>query len=570
MPRSGWIRLERLLNEPLAGRCLCFWKDQSIHSEQLAPLLGPLVEKLRDSAPGGWLLFAQDSWHFTLGLLALWADGRPALLPPNDQPETLALWASEAVGFLGERDPGLGLPWIDLGSCKPGPALSPRLLDPQRLALRLFTSGTTGEPKGVDKKLSQLADEVAAQESVFGDQGGNGAVFSTVSHQHIYGLLFRLLWPLCAGRPFARKAHFYPEELIADLSPGALLISGPAHLKRIPQLIEWSDLAAVDPLIFSSGGPLPSERAEQYRSKLGRAPIEMFGSTETGGVAWRQVQAEDPEPLWTPLPQVETQLDSAGMLVVRSPYVSLEPGQTWLVMGDRAEITPMGLRLLGRGDRIVKIEEKRLSLPEMEARLEACVWVERAWLVPLEGSRLRLGAALVASEAAAKRLAAGEEKALIGELKEYLAGYYEAILRPRTWIWLEQFPLDPQGKIDRLALLGHFNQPQMPVEHQRLAQADRLRLRLEVPAQLRWCQGHFEGDPLVPGVASLDWAQRYLEEHLGEPAALKEAQKIKFGAPLKPGQVFWLELRRQGEQSWAFSLTEGGLSFGSGLLVVEA
>ncbi|MCO6705214.1 AMP-dependent synthetase, partial [Streptomyces sp. CHB9.2] len=77
----------------------------------------------------------------------------------------------------------------------------------------LSTSGSSGEPKLIAKQLFQLANEVAALECLWGASLGAATVLGSVSTQHIYGLLFRVLWPLCAGRPFARQALPYTEEL---------------------------------------------------------------------------------------------------------------------------------------------------------------------------------------------------------------------------------------------------------------------------------------------------------------------------------------------------------------------
>src|SRR5690606_13915344 len=109
----------------------------------------------------------------------------------------------------------------------------------------------------------------------------------------------------------------------------------------------------------------------------GQAPCEILGSTETGGVAWRQQQGDDG---WTALPGVDVALNDAGLLQVTSPWA--DAGAQ--VMGDRAELLDAGrFRLLGRADEIVKLEEKRLSLTEMNARLQAHALVAEVRVVPL-------------------------------------------------------------------------------------------------------------------------------------------------------------------------------------------
>ncbi len=72
--------------------------------------------------------------------------------------------------------------------------------------LVIFTSGSSGDPKPIFKSYRELLNELNTLEDAFGGRL-DGALFAgTVSHQHIYGLLFRLLWPLAAGRTLHSEA----------------------------------------------------------------------------------------------------------------------------------------------------------------------------------------------------------------------------------------------------------------------------------------------------------------------------------------------------------------------------
>ena len=123
---------------------------------------------------------------------------------------------------------------FELASCRAGgsPASSsiavPRVPGSHTAAIG-FTSGSTGVAKAITKTLRCLDAEIQTLEMLWGKTLENAAVFTTVSHQHIYGLLFRLLWPLCAERPFAATAHSYPEQLVAELQQQTrtVLISSP-------------------------------------------------------------------------------------------------------------------------------------------------------------------------------------------------------------------------------------------------------------------------------------------------------------------------------------------------------
>ena len=174
-------------------------------------------------------------------------------------------------------------------------------LDPELQALELFTSGTTGAGKSCAKTLAQLEVEVDWLESRWGAAIAGARIFCTASHQHLYGLLFGLLWPLCAGRAFQADGLLHGPELFPVMRASArcALASVPSHLRRMAEREDAATLRDCCAMTFSSGGPLAPETADRWRAALGAPPTEIFGSTETGGVAWR-VQDPGPERMvWT-------------------------------------------------------------------------------------------------------------------------------------------------------------------------------------------------------------------------------------------------------------------------------
>jgi acyl-coenzyme A synthetase/AMP-(fatty) acid ligase len=177
-------------------------------------------------------------------------------------------------------------------------------LDAMQCGLDLFTSGSSGKPKRVSKNLAQLEAEVALLDRLWGNTGNfRGPVLATVPHHHIFGLLFRLLWPLSAGQAFDNQTCTAPEFLLArvdQIGPGCV-ISSPSQLARMHELIALPSLVGRVTQIYSSGGPLGRDAAARFQAALGVAPLEIFGSTETGGIAWRIQDADD---AWTPLPGV--------------------------------------------------------------------------------------------------------------------------------------------------------------------------------------------------------------------------------------------------------------------------
>ena len=124
----------------------------------------------------------------------------------------------------------------------------------------------------------------------------------------------------------------------------------------------------------------------ETRRLLGQVPIEVYGSSETGGIAWRQQQTAHEEK-WSPLPNVKWRIDAKeGVLEIRSAHL---PDAEWFRTADRAR--PAGkdhFLLMGRVDRIVKVEGKRIALNAIEERLTASPLARDARAVVLEGRRL--------------------------------------------------------------------------------------------------------------------------------------------------------------------------------------
>src|SRR5690606_14695786 len=108
--------------------------------------------------------------------------------------------------------------------------------------------------------------------------------------------------------------------------------------------------------VVSAGGAL----AERTRATLLQRhwPLhEIYGSTETGVIATRHVH-----PSWTPLPGVALQTDTQDRLAVSSPWTDgIEQTADVISRSDENSFT-----LLGRADRILKLEDKRISLNRIE------------------------------------------------------------------------------------------------------------------------------------------------------------------------------------------------------------
>lgn len=416
------------------------------------------------------LLYLSDSYLFTLWLFALLQAGKTVILAPNGLPDTLAQAGLSADIQLCDDKLCADLPVpLVYDHQQPGTAACQL---PLLAELVFFTSGSSGEPKLVYKKLWQLQREIAVLSATFAELGRPSdsaqsensnthlLVAATVPPQHIYGLLFRLLWPLSSGWTLARDTvHFAGQWLaLSRYQMPVLLISSPAHLCRYHDVVEllpqYPEHKQQFIGVFSSGGPLASADAAKFYQQTGLAPLEIYGSTETGGIGWRQYQQDTPNPAWQAFTGLQLRQDEQGCLWLKSPYL---PDENWFATADLVSfISPLQFSLQGRADRIVKLAEKRLALGEVELCCTELPYVEKAVALVLPGrsaaSRPQLALVVLLNAQGRDLLEQLGKFQLNQQIRQKLALRFDTVLLPRRFCYPTQLPFNAQGKLPRQAL----------------------------------------------------------------------------------------------------------------------
>jgi acyl-CoA synthetase (AMP-forming)/AMP-acid ligase II len=519
---------------------------------------------LRAQGAQDWALYHDDAYPFTVALLAILATGGRAWLPANATAGTEASLAAYCDGWIGsDWSAGRSIPVGTTGGDGPLPALSGRIV--------VFTSGSTGEPQPIPKALAQFDREVEALERLWGEGLGDARILATVSHQHIYGLLFRIWWPLSAGRTVYSEPFFEARDLLAAAADerDAAWVASPAHLRRLQEDLPWTTASDRLRMIFSSGGPLPGDAAAECARLSGIWPTEVYGSSESGGIAWR-TQA-DANAWWQPLPNVDVRAADDGALVLRSPHLA-DGGP--LTLSDSIECGADGRFRLGeRLDRIVKVEGKRLSLSELESALRGHPWIADARALLLRRRRESIGAAVVPTEAGSAELARQGRHAFTRRVRETLQKRFEPVTLPRLWRFPHALPVNAQGKISeaRLRELFEGGGPRR-LPHTLSIEGDRAscEAHLRVPDDLGALEGHFPGQPVVPGVALIGWAEHVARHHFAVTGEVHDVERVKFSRPVQPGDELVLRLVRDDVRhciGYRFGSAGGAEEFASGRLV---
>lgn len=314
--------------------------------------------------------------------------------------------------------------------------------------IRLFTSGSSGTPKCIEKTVGLMDREAEVTTRLFGAVTEGVVVQSTVDPRHLYGLTFNIWFAFSAGRPIATTRRVYQEQLLTLPHPVAL-ITTPTFMR----MLETTLAAPVLPFVLSAGGPLSDEAKATLTAWSPSTIYEIYGSTETGVVASRAHEsnalANAQTPDWTLIDEAMLS-ETADGWILTSPL--LPTGV--MMLDDQLKLTgERTFHLLGRRDRVVKIGEVRLSLTEIERVVERTLGLVIRALPVVHGERTLIGA--VVNEALSPKWTGQlpDRRAVT----QALHGTLDPLARPRLWRSVPDWPMNAQGKVETQRLLELFH-----------------------------------------------------------------------------------------------------------------
>lgn len=546
-----FCHFKNYLNSP---RILCVKADLSgVSFQKFWQDVAQQAACIKQTPAPVWALWEQDSYTFLVLFFAALSAGKKLLLPPHRIRDLEQELAQQQIYFLSRAEPQPDIEPIEIN------------IDDQFLKdaeVCFYTSGSTGQAKKIPRNLMQLFNEVAGLEASF-KLAEQSIALATVSHQHIYGLLFKLLWPLASGRSFYQLQLAFPEDVvdaqqnIAHLNIPNYVVSSPALLKR------WTaDVVLKDCInVYSSGGKLDFG----IRPQLNRPIIEVLGSSETGGIAHRQQD----EAAWTPFQNVEIKSSEQDELAVRSNHAC---DQDWILTGDRVKVldsrnVQSAFELLGRLDRIVKLEEKRLSLDAIEQVLMSLTEIEQCHALLIQKENRQILAVVVKLSTQARQYLIGLGKAhFVQGLKTQLADKLEALAIPRQWRFLTEMPQNAQSKLNKHYLASLFAPLYVPVVLSQYFEQDKMQARLEICPELECFKGHFPKHPIYPGVGQIGFIQHFAKQYWADLKWCCGFEQLKFKDLIRPYDQLEMTLTRKADKV-IFELTKMQKIVASGRLV---
>ncbi|KOG42805.1 acyl-CoA synthetase [Streptomyces resistomycificus] len=472
-----------------AGRDALRFGDRSLTYGELGATTGALAARI--GGAGRVAVWATPTLETAVAVPAALEAGVAAVpLNPKSGEKELGHILADSAPELVLAAPGDELPpalahleRVDVDVRATGPALTPdpapgaRASD-EHPALVVYTSGTTGPPKGAVIPRRAIAATLDALADAW-QWTGDDVLVHGLPLFHVHGLVLGVLGPLRRGGSVRHLGRFSTEGVTRELHDGATMLFGvPTMYHRIAQTLpDDPGLAKAlgrARLLVSGSAALPVHDHERITAATGRRVIERYGMTET--LMNTSVRA-DGEPragtVGVPLPGVELRLveedgspitpydgETVGEIQVRGPNLFTEylnrPDATaaaftddgWFRTGDMAVRDPDGyVRIVGRkATDLIKSGGYKIGAGEIENALleypgvrEAAVTGEPdpdlgerivAWIVPADP----------------------QSPPTAQELADHVASRLAPHKRPRIVHYLGGLPRNDMGKIMKRAL----------------------------------------------------------------------------------------------------------------------
>lgn len=407
------------------------------NSQRLRSLAWDARERIRKNENETVIVCSSSAAFVATAVLASWSESRsPLILDPSLEGERKRIhkrYPGAAV-LVSALTPGLQnavvVPESNTGSIDPEPPPD------DGVAASFFTSGSTGEPKIITKLGYQLSRQTRAVLPAI-DVPPEPKVFSLVPPVHILGFMYGLFVPITLGGTAWFPGTTVPEAWIECIRQGSFdyVIGVPSHYRFI---VNSLDGPLPTGTYLSSGAPLSAKLDASFRERAGQTITQIFGSTETGGIAKRQGREA-----WRPFPEVSWRVrDEDDRLIISSPW--LEDPDEWHVTDDVAVPEGKGFRLVGRADAIVKVGGKRFSSTEVERAALALPVVDQAVAVTWD----RYGENALALFVTLKEGCTLTQR----RLWELVAGRLPRFKMARTVRIVRSLPYLSNGKVDKQRL----------------------------------------------------------------------------------------------------------------------
>ncbi len=424
----------------------------------------------------------------------------------------------------------------------------PKISD-NKAVINFYTSGSSGCPKVVKKTLHNLIQEGLDLKEKFPVSKGANSI-STTTMAHLFGMTFHLFYSLLSGFKICTKTINYPLEV--NNFDNYIFISTPAFLQTVKNYnIQFKKL----PKYIISAGSKLNEDVFEFLISSNNKIIEIYGSTETGVIAYKNFPKDD----FTKFDNVEIEIKD-NKTFIKSKYIF----EKVVEINDNIELKENKLVLKKRKDRLLKIFEKRISPLEIEEKLNRNEFILESYVLK-SGDKLASIQAL--SDVGRDFLLKEGMGSLIKNLKNYIGKYFEII--PQKWKFTDIIPKTQTGKIDTYCINKIFNvNCSYPVILNRIEGEYFITYKIFFQSSCNFFKGHFDGFNILPGVIQIfiakEFSNRKFNLNLGEG----QWKRIKFSNIIFANSIVYLKLTKK-EKTVDFEYFDDDKTYSSGCFLLE-
>lgn len=341
------------------------------------------------------------------------------------------------------------------------------------IAQLVFTSGTTGEPKGVMHTANTLFSNIVPYAKRL-HLNQNDVIFMGSPMAHQTGFMYGLIMPVLL-KAKAVLLDVWEVNTAIDLihkHQATFTMASTPFLNDLSEAVLNSHKSLDSLKIFlCAGAPIPSTLVQKARQNIGVKVISAWGMTECGAVTTTRPEDDDERSFNTdglPLPGVEVKVvgddgeelapHQSGTLMIRScsnfggylkrPHLNETSEDDWFDTGDIAYVDEQGyIRIAGRKKDVVIRGGENIPVAEVESLIYLHPDVATVALIPYADERLGEKACAIV------KLKEGAPHMVLKDLIDFLKSHNLAIqyIPERLEVW-EEIPMTPSGKIQKFKI----------------------------------------------------------------------------------------------------------------------
>lgn len=343
------------------------------------------------------------------------------------------------------------------------------------------TSGSSGKPKMIEKTLNQILQEALFLKEKY-NITDNDCFISSVSCNHFFGLIFKLFLPLVGGAKIYTQSFLLASD-ISNFNKPNIFITSPIILKSMN---ESNYMFNNINMIFSAGSRLDINIKKELQTKTKANIISIYGSTETG------IIANDEKGYLSAFSKVKLSVDEEDRLIVNSPWANFKTNDLAILLDDE-------IRLLGRADRMIKYNDRRIYIDLLEDKLK-----EHYYILDCACSIYNdeLVALLVMSDEAKVDFRKYGKKHIITQIKKYIYNDFKNCIK--TYKIIDFIDRNSNSKITIDVFEKMFKKiikPKFELIHN---QGNNYIFKAILLPECYFFQGHFPNFAVLPGFLQLE------------------------------------------------------------------